>query len=245
MTSAAQLLLDTWEVLLPQSPARRAVGLVAAMHTDMPGASLGGLSIGERDGALLTVRHKVFGPWVTAVSRCPQCDECVELTFDIDAARVADVAAATAEETLALEEDGWVVTARPPCCDDVISIEVASSDTEAEAELWRRCTLEARLDGEPRPADEVPDRVRALMEEMMIRADPQADVQLRLECPTCGVAWEQDLDIASFFWAEVDAWARRVLADVHLLARAYGWAEDEILALSPLRRRGYLELVGR
>ena len=50
-------------------------------------------------------------------------------------------------------------------------------------------------------------------------------------------------DIAGFFWAELDAWARRLLREIHTLARFYGWSEAEILALSPLRRRCYLEMV--
>ena len=42
----------------------------------------------------------------------------------------------------------------------------------------------------------------------------------------------------------LDAWARATLLDVHLLATAYGWSEPEVLALSALRRRYYLELSG-
>jgi hypothetical protein len=38
--------------------------------------------------------------------------------------------------------------------------------------------------------------------------------------------------------------ARSLLAEVHSLARAYGWTESEILALSPQRRSTYLEMVG-
>jgi len=43
--------------------------------------------------------------------------------------------------------------------------------------------------------------------------------------------------------AEARDWAQRILADVNVLARAYGWSEREILSLSPTRRRHYLELV--
>ena len=38
------------------------------------------------------------------------------------------------------------------------------------------------------------------------------------------------------------AWARRTLRDVHVLARAYGWREADVLALSPTRRQIYVEL---
>ncbi|HEX2516118.1 MAG TPA: phage baseplate protein, partial [Chloroflexota bacterium] len=38
--------------------------------------------------------------------------------------------------------------------------------------------------------------------------------------------------------------ARRLLREVHTLARAYGWREAEILALPGRRRQTYLDLVG-
>jgi hypothetical protein len=37
--------------------------------------------------------------------------------------------------------------------------------------------------------------------------------------------------------------ARRFLDEVHVLARAYGWAEAEILRLSEARRSAYLQRV--
>ena len=55
-------------------------------------------------------------------------------------------------------------------------------------------------------------------------------------------AWSAPLDVPAFVWAEVDAWTRRLLVEVHSLAAAYGWNEHEILALSPVRRLSYLEL---
>ena len=48
----------------------------------------------------------------------------------------------------------------------------------------------------------------------------------------------------SFLWTEIEAWAWRMLSDVHTLARAYGWGERDILALSPTRRQFYLEMGG-
>ena len=78
----------------------------------------------------------------------------------------------------------------------------------------------------------------------MARHDPDADVSIAFECPACGAAWLSRFDIVSYFWGELDDWAQRLLAEVHALARAYGWSEAAILALSPTRRRFYLEMVG-
>jgi hypothetical protein len=68
-------------------------------------------------------------------------------------------------------------------------------------------------------------------------------VGLDFKCPACGVVFEESLDLASFLWSEFEGRAKRLLLDVHLLARAYGWSEAEVLSLSPVRRAFYLEMV--
>jgi hypothetical protein len=50
-------------------------------------------------------------------------------------------------------------------------------------------------------------------------------------------------DIAAYLWQELHNWAVRVLDEVNILARAYAWREDDILALSPWRRRYYIQRV--
>jgi hypothetical protein len=76
----------------------------------------------------------------------------------------------------------------------------------------------------------------------MEAADPLALIELGGACPHCNHAWSAFLDVATFVWSEVQQWAQRTLQEVHLLARAYGWSEDEILRLSPARRQAYLQI---
>ena len=92
-------------------------------------------------------------------------------------------------------------------------------------------------------AAELPAQVWTAIAQRLAEADPQADVQLAMACPKCQHAWKTPLDIVSYFWSEIDAWAARLLHEIHTLASAYGWREAEVLALSPWRRRAYLELI--
>ena len=88
---------------------------------------------------------------------------------------------------------------------------------------------------------ELPEALAAAVAERMAAADPQAAARVALRCPACAHEWEAPIDAGAFLWAELDAWARRTLHEVHVLASAYGWSEEAILALGP-RRRVYLEL---
>ena len=76
-------------------------------------------------------------------------------------------------------------------------------------------------------------------------ADPQAHIEMAMRCPECALDWTAPFDVVSFLWQELDTWAARTLREVHVLASAYGWSEHDILEISPMRRRRYLELVGR
>jgi hypothetical protein len=44
-------------------------------------------------------------------------------------------------------------------------------------------------------------------------------------------------------WRELDDWAQRTLREIHVIAGAYGWSEDEILQLSARRRQMYVEMI--
>ena len=78
----------------------------------------------------------------------------------------------------------------------------------------------------------------------MSQVDPFGDIRLTLECPACRRSWELMFDIGAFVWREIDAWARRLLREIHALAKAYGWSEHSILEMSAERRSAYLELLG-
>jgi hypothetical protein len=90
---------------------------------------------------------------------------------------------------------------------------------------------------------ELPGAVEARLVERIAQADPLADIMLDLTCPNCEQRWQAVFDIGGFFWIEIDNLARRLLRDVHVLARAYGWRESDILAMNAARRQAYLEMV--
>ncbi|MEL7046258.1 MAG: phage baseplate protein, partial [Pseudomonadota bacterium] len=76
-------------------------------------------------------------------------------------------------------------------------------------------------------------------------ADPQGNVELDITCPSCAEQWQSPFDIVAYLWSELEAWGQRLLGDIHALASAYGWTEAEVLAVTPWRRRQYLERLAR
>jgi hypothetical protein len=89
--------------------------------------------------------------------------------------------------------------------------------------------------------DPTPELLQAAEAELDRRAGVSAGL-VELACPDCEAVWTVELDVAAFLWRELEIQAGRLLRDVDVLARRYGWSEHEILALGADRRSFYLEL---
>ena len=218
----------------------------------MPPDEIARLAIGRRDRLLLELRERTFGPRLVSIAACPACGERLEVDAAVRDLLVEETegtpgeTADAEEEPRALAADGWQVRFRLPHSLDVLALTGSADPGQARRRLLAACLLEARSPAsEEADAEALPDAVLQAVADGMAEADPQADVELALTCPACAHSWLALFDIVSFFWTEIDAWARVLLQEVHVLASTYGWREPDILALSPWRRRAYLEMVGR
>ena len=242
-------LLDAWERGHRQGPVERALTLLAAACPDTHPEALWALSIGRRDAQLLTLREQTFGSRMSSVTICERCGKRLEFSFDASDLRVDASPESMPVEELAL--DGYALRFRPPNSMDLAALNREPGkdgtndayDADPRRQLLAQCVLEAHRGGEATPVERLPANVVDALEEGMRHADPQADVRLAIVCPDCGHQWQCVFDIVGFFWREIDSWACHVLREVHILARAYGRHEREILALSPARRQFYLEMV--
>jgi hypothetical protein len=133
---------------------------------------------------------------------------------------------------------------RLPNSADLLLIADLADASQARATLLERCVQQVTRSGAPLPVSELPEDVLSGITERMAQIDPQADIQIALTCPACAWQWSSLFDIVSYLWSEINTWAIRMLREVHQLASVYGWRESDILALSPLRRQLYLELIG-
>jgi hypothetical protein len=239
--AAPRELLAVWEIglALPASSAQRAALLHALARPGRAVDELLGVPVGTRDAELLSLRAALFGDVLSIRIGCPACG--ADLEFDVDATGLAAVAPETEPEPLT--DGDWIVRFRLPTPADLLAVRDQAAQ-DIRRGLAARLVLEARRGDRAVRADRLPERVVHLLAEAVAAADPAADIAFAMVCPDCGGQVRAQLDIATCLWDELDAWARTTLADVHALALSYGWTEPDVLALSPLRRRYYLELAG-
>ncbi|WP_155357273.1 hypothetical protein [Acrocarpospora macrocephala] len=220
----AERLLRAWEAALDERSVRRGAALLAgclARSTD----SVAAWSLTERDAGLFDLRAELFGTEATGLASCPACGDELEVTLDLSALRPGSAGPADRQAP-----EDQAVAARTPNSDDLLAAAEQPDEEAALAVLVARCV-------EP---GAVP---RQLARQALSARLAEVDIQLQLDCGSCGAAFQVPFDIAAFLLREVDAWARRLLRDVHVLASAYGWTERAILGMDARRRHLYIDLI--
>lgn len=227
MSQAARI-LALWEAAVAADAHALPARLLQAEGSDIDADAV---PLGQRDSALLRLRQALFGGDLAVSARCPACGTLVEFTTDIETILAAGAAAGAG----AVEIDGQRWPVRAPSAADLCAI-ATLPDAAAREALALRC-----LDGSraPKTLDEA---ALAAIDAVLEAADPLASIDFALVCAACGHGWEAALEPARYLMTELSVGAARLVEEVAVLARAYGWSEPEILALSPARRRIYREL---
>lgn len=239
--SAAEL-LDIWDAGRYASPSRRSLLLLAAALPEerevLANVPLGGLT-----ARLLRLRALLFGPTLNCLASCRSCNGIIESAFGVEELLTHDTATMSSESVLhSLTHGDCTLEFRLPTAEDLLVIDKAN--THAAGTLADRLISKSIHNGESFPICDLPDSAVAAVERQITELDPLAQIELSLSCPDCGNTWDEALHVIDFLWQEIGNLARRLLLEVARLASAFGWSEREILALTPERRRSYLELLG-
>lgn len=232
----AESALGVWERGRSLPMLERGLLLLALSRPELDSSSLLDASIGDRDGELLLARLRWFGGSASGVVECERCSNRTEMDLTL-----ADLLTERRDDASSdFEHAGRTWRLRSPTT-ALLQQARRVHPSERRRALAQAC-LVAEDGGRP-DVDSIDEdccrRVAADLE----RLDPQADVRFAVECSHCGFAWTAAFDVVRFLWEDLEQFALRLLADVHLLARAYGWSEGEIMRLSPSRRGLYLRMV--
>lgn len=227
---------------MTRTTTERALALLTAASPETPVDILAGLSIGRRDSLLLILRAWMFGSQLVGLVNCPCCADPLELDFDTEDMLSKHSANESQEFAFGIED--LQVRFRLPTSSDLLVLRDSTDAATFRDRLFSRCLLSVQRDGQQTTATTISASLANTILDKMVGADPEGDIQMSLCCPSCKHEWRAIFDVVSFFWAEVNAWAIRMLREVHLLASAYGWSERDVLTMSASRREIYLELVG-
>ncbi len=240
---SAHQILRIWEIGQNQHPLDRALTLLAFGCPEISQEQLASLSIGQRDAYLLTLREITFGQKMNGFAECPNCGDRLEFDLNVSDIRVAEILSPKVEMYNLLSE-GVELQFRLPNSQDLAAIVGYKDVKTANSLLIQRCILQASKSNNSLTYNDLSPVVVNQLVQQMAQCDPQAEILLNLNCPACEHSWQLLFDIVSFFWTELTARAKRLLQEVHTLARFYGWREADILSMTGVRRQMYLDLIG-
>ncbi len=227
MTAAE--MLSFWETGSRLSPLDR--GVLAAQVAGVPASQAADLPLGERNRVLAQLYREHFGSALEGFTQCTECGEKLEFHFDVR--QVADAPAREAGNLVVVGR--WKF--RLPTSRALALALNSGEEASAGQRLLVQC-LE-----EPAGAVGWSEEEMAAIEEKLAEADSLAEILIAFKCPQCGADFEDALDLGSFLWSEIENSARQLFDDIHLLASAYGWTEDEVLRLSSMRREAYVRRI--
>ena len=219
----------------PIDQALLVLGFACPEHTR---EALVNLSLGHRDVLLLEVHRRTFGDKLDAYTQCPRCEEPLE--FSLSCALLACDTASDEALTKTVTIQGSDFILRCPNSRDAAAAAASENPEAARKTLLSLCAAPAA--GSARDIDALPEPARAAIAGELAAMDPRAETLLDLVCPACARAWQGVFEIVTFLWTEIRARARRLLQEVDILARVYGWNEADILAMSETRRGWYLQM---
>jgi hypothetical protein len=237
-TLSTPTLLQIWERGAAWHPLDQALLVLQTACPDRTPRELAELAIGRRDTLLLQIRRDTFGDRVEAYVECPACRGGLEMTFSCEVLLSGTTKEPPARRTV--EYDGIAWELRAPNSRDMAAVAVAQDIGVAKETLFARC-VKRREACSDNPGL-LPPALQDIVERELAVLDPQAEILIDLTCQVCGHRWQTVFDIVAFLWREIHTKARRLLQEVDVLARTYGWTETEVLDLGEARRRLYVHM---
>lgn len=217
-TLGAADLVDMWT---PRERGAAHGRLAPLLALEAEGVAIGNDTLGARNQRLLAFHRTYVGAAMEARVACAACGTANE--FPVPAEAILACPAPSANAPVKVGH----ARLRLPRMDD---LEAVAGEVDPPAALLARCHISGAL----------PSATAA--GSAFEAADPAAAVQVKVACAQCGSVARASVDVAAFVAAALDQLVDGLIHDVDRLARAYGWAEREILALPAGRRRRYVAL---
>ena len=232
-------LLKVWETGLEQPVLDATLSLLATACT-VNNTEISKLSIGDRDVRLLQLREWIFGHRLKNLANCPACGELIEWECDLKEFYLQPISSELSSRQYLLEKENINIHFRLPNSNDLMT---AISRQLSNKAILSNCILEVYEENQKGSIDSFNEELWNALDNKMSELDPQADIKINISCPVCLNQWQTSFDIVTYLWKEINNWAQRMLQEVYLLARAFGWSEKDILDMNDHRRQSYLEML--
>ena len=234
----ASELLEIWENGWQQSALNNALHLLYKVYDAPNIQAITQLNIGERDARLLELRTILFGQRLINKAKCPKCTESVEWEMDTSDIQLQKPQLSAEPKIFNLQTATYSLRFRLPNSQDMLN-----KNALTPRQILLNCILDVKNEEKDCPKEEITEGSLETLAQQMEKEDPQANITMALNCPACHHNWTAVFDILTYLWAEIDNWAKHLVQEIYILARAFGWSERDILNMSVRRRQMYIDML--
>jgi hypothetical protein len=227
---SAAALIGAWDPASRAPPHQRLTALLAAIEG---GAMIHEDTLGGRNCRLLLLHRALVGSPLEARVTCPHCAAQSEFALPTEA-----IVAAPAPDPgvrVRIRLGRRTLAFRLPRMSDIEAAQRASADGQdiRRAVLERCCSAKGAI----------PDGAAERLARKFEALDPAANIVISIACSGCARPIAASVDVATFVARDLDRLVDGLFRDVDMIASAYGWTEQAILALAPERRRRYVAMI--
>jgi hypothetical protein len=216
--------------------------LLSRCSDQLPSEAWWGKPVGARIASLLRIAAVTDGVNAFPVQlHCvsADCGSVFEIELPLDDV-IGHGATAVAERVTVTLADERRATVRPPTGNDQREWRRHRYASPHEAALAMASTLLIEPD-----TSAIDSAAMDTIAAALAAADPLVSFTVSCACPACGEVNDSTVDLEMLALRRIAATRQALLQDVHVLARAYGWTEQETLAIPPERRAEYRQLIDR
>jgi len=207
---------------------------VAGIGNPLSGAAQ--LPVPDRHRLLTALYLNTFGEKVSTTVTCRTCGKPYDISFFLTEWKTGLIDGKSIckgdPESIYPFETNSGVKFRFPTGEDEISVAGVESAL-AENLLMNRCLQE-----DPEKADLL------LLQETMGKIAPLADADIDTECPECSAPQNFHFSIQHYLLSSLLKEQKKLVAEIHQIARFYGWGLAEILDLPRSMRFSFFNMTG-
>jgi hypothetical protein len=226
------------------------VGAVLCRCLEPAVEHLGAWTLDRRLRGLLMVVRETQGDRMIWKVDCANPDCARDMELELSVARLLDTPEPAERFCWSANPDCMLELRLPTGRDqtiwrDAAAVGAAAGDEDKGVALRLATSLVASVNGQTPASDwSVPDEWLPELDAAFGERDALASLQLQAACPWCGSVNTLEPDLEALTLSLLATERKRVLEEIHQLASAYHWTEDQVLAVPRSRRSYYLARTG-
>ncbi len=196
----------------------------------------GSISIADRDQILLAVYLNTYGTKVETTATCSLCNCPFDIGFSLteladELVHVNPAGLNEADPSFPFKTSNGMKF-RLPAGEDELAV-MGMNPEAAERALFKRCM----------PVDTTTFNAD-IIQKAMQKVAPLLDTEFETQCPECSGKQAFHFNLQQYLLTSLINERDKLVAEIHLLAKSYGWGLNEILELPRNVRNSYVSLAG-